>query len=227
MRPVAICLFLWAGAVLSACHSKTPPAQLFGPVRTLEPGDYPEVLSTWTRRSEIYQALDQKMFIDATLHSPEFRKSFALAWPDVYGAGGQVTRRELVELSGEAETTHTFFLSVYTADREWNDLSDDSSIWRLTLSSADIAVEAQEIISVPVDANLRAVYPHIDRFDECYLVRFPLSDPMGRLVLSPSQAEVTVTIASALGRAELKWQLVPYRGAETAPGESTALQVLE
>lgn len=194
---------------LSGCSTAPPPGQLFGPVRELTSDDFGAILRTWTRSERIYRGFDQKMFIDATLHSAEFRKSFAITWPHVYGAGGRVTRRELVELTGEAETTHSFFLSVYTSDRDWNDLSEESSIWRLTLRAGDHSVEASEIISIPADANLRAIYSHIDRFDECYLVRFPLADPLGQLVVAPDSEALTITIASALGRAELRWKLLP------------------
>ena len=55
------------------------------------------VLKTWTRSAKIYQGLDSKMFVTATFHSPEFRRVFALAFPEIYGHGGNITRRELVD----------------------------------------------------------------------------------------------------------------------------------
>ncbi|MEM6732560.1 MAG: hypothetical protein AAF658_13465 [Myxococcota bacterium] len=208
-RTGALGAVLTVMALSTGCAKEPPPAVLFGATGDIVASDYDRVLRRWTRSDQVYSGLDHRMFVDATLHSPEFRRAFAIAWPDVYGAGGQVTRRELVELSGPAETTHTFFVSVFTGDRDWNDLADQGSIWRLTLESGPVSVEASEITAIPVDANLRAVYSHIDRFDKCYLVRFPLADPLNRMLVDPSSTDLTMKIASAIGRAELQWQLLP------------------
>ncbi len=58
-----------------------------------------------------------------------------------------------------------------------------------------------------VDENLRTVYPYIGRFDKIYLVRFPLTDPLHRLVLDATTSAFSLRIASALGSAELAWHL--------------------
>ena len=195
---------------LLACTPQVRTASLFGPSTALDAKDYRLVLKTWTRSTKVYSSLDTKLFIDATLHSPEFRRVFALAFPDIYGQGGEVTRRELVDLSGGIEQYVNFFISAYTADTKWNDFNQPDSIWRLTLSSNEgIVVSPAQIIQVKIDANLRAVYPHIDGFDRAYLIRFPLTDPMQRLLLKRDTESLTLRAASALGVADLTWQLEP------------------
>ena len=194
----------------TACAPKLRPASLFGPSQPFEAKDYPSVLKTWTRSTKVYGSLDTKLFIDATLHSPEFRRVFALAFPDIYGQGGEVTRRELVDLSGGIEQYVNFFISAYTAESKWNDFNQPDSIWRLTLTSNEgIVVSPAQIIQVKIDANLKAVYPHIDGFDRAYLIRFPLTDPMQRLLLKRDTQSLTLRAASALGVADLTWQLEP------------------
>ena len=195
---------------MTACAPKLRPASLFGPSQPFEAKDYSSVLKTWTRSTKVYGSLDTKLFIDATLHSPEFRRVFALAFPDIYGQGGEVTRRELVDLSGGIEQYVNFFISAYTAETKWNDFNQPDSIWRLTLSSNEgIVVSPAQIIQVKIDANLKAVYPHIDGFDRAYLIRFPLTDPMQRLLLKRDTQSLTLRAASALGVADLTWQLEP------------------
>ena len=125
-----LCLSLMVFA-LGACAAQIPRGVLHGPSRVLEPKDYDMVLNTWTRSAKIYQGLDSKMFVTATFHSPEFRRVFALAFPEIYGHGGNITRRELVDLTHDIEQYLTFFVSAYTADRKWNDLAKPDSIWRL------------------------------------------------------------------------------------------------
>ena len=193
-----------------ACAAAPRRGVLHGPGRVLEPKDYQMVLKTWTRSAKIYQGLDSKMFFTATFHSPEFRRVFALAFPEIYGHGGNITRRELVDLTHDIEQYLTFFVSAYTADRKWNDLAKPDSIWRLSLEGDDgVMVSPQEIIPVNIDANLRAVYPYIGRFDKAYLVRFKLADPMNRLVIRSDSQSFNLSIASALGHADLTWQLLP------------------
>ena len=70
-------------------------------------------------------------------------------------------------------------------------------------------VSPAQIIQVKIDANLKAVYPHIDGFDRAYLIRFPLTDPMQRLLLKRDTQSLTLRAASALGVADLTWQLEP------------------
>ena len=203
---------LWLALVSVGCVAcrLPPPAMLYGSQRDITPADYPDVLKTWTRSAKVYQGFETKQFVTATFHTPEFRRAFAIAFPEIYGHGGAITRRELVDLTGNIEQFHNFFMAVYTPEQKWNDLAKPDSIWRLSLiGSEEVAVDAAEIVRVKIDANLRAVYPFIGRFDEGYLVRFPLTDAMNRLVLDARSTAVTLRIASALGIAEMRWALQP------------------
>jgi hypothetical protein len=192
---------------LAACPAGRP-VSLYGSDAPLSAEQYPEILTNWTRSAKVYQLLDNKLFVTATFHAPEFRRAFAVAFPDIYGHGGKITRRELVDLSGGVEQYHTFFLSVHTPDVRWNDLAKNDSIWHCSLrGSGEASVSSEEVVPVKVDENLRAVYPYIGRFDKIYLVRFPLTDPLHRMVIDATTTAFSLRIASALGSAELTWEL--------------------
>ena len=208
---ILVPLFLCTLAGLSCAERRRPPAVLHRDTGPVEAGRYLEVLDTWTRDDKVYDLLDNKIFISATFHAPQLRRAFASAFPDIYGHGGTITRRELVELTENIERSHTFFVSAFTSYRKWNDLEKDDSIWRLTLmdEGEERFMEPTEIISVKIDANLEAVYPYIGRFDEAYLVRFPLADEEGKLLIPPGSKGFTLRLASALGVAQLRWELVP------------------
>lgn len=198
---------LAVGLIGSGCRAPRP-AVLYGPEQPLSADDYPELLKTWTRSGKIYQKIDSKLFTTATFHSPEFRRAFAVAFPDIYGHGGKITRRELVDLSGGVEQYHNFFVAFYTPDARWNDLAKNDSIWHLTLTgSNDVSVSPDEVVPIKMDENLRAVYPYINRFDKVYLVRFPLTDPLHRIVIDSTTTHFVMRVASALGVTELKWDL--------------------
>lgn len=175
---------------------------------------FAHALKTWTRSAKIYQQLDDKLFISATYHAPAFRRAFAVAFPDIYGHGGKITRRELVDLTGGIEQHHNFFVSVYTPDKRWNDIARDDSIWRLSLYSRDprgagneTEVAPDDIIPIKMDENLRVVYPYTTRFDKAYLVRFPVLDPLRQPIVHDGTQEVVMRIASAMGVASLRWQV--------------------
>lgn len=177
--------------------------------RPLEAKDYPEILTTWTSEDKVYSGVENKVFATATFHSSEFRRAFAVAFPELYGRGGEITRTELVDLTGDVEQYYNFFLAVYTPDTKWNDFSNNDSIWRVTLiGSSEVAVDAHEIVPIKTDENLRAVYPYVTRFDKCYLVRFKLTDAMNRMVLDQATSSFSLRLASAIGIAEMKWKVL-------------------
>lgn len=185
-------------------------------------------LETWTRHDKVYQGLDNKLFISATYHAQDFRRAFAIAFPDIYGHGGKITRRELVDMTGGVEQHHNFFIATYTPNVHWNDFSRDDSIWRMSLYSkgpsgdgqgeAEVAPDA--IIPLKVDENLRAVYPYVSRFDKIYLVRFPLVDAWQRPLVGSHTSEVVLRVASALGVASMRWPMRagPQDVSVVAPG---------
>ena len=202
-----IAAFLLVGT--THCGQQVRRGYMFGTGPVVTADDYSDILGTWTRSSKIYDGLDSKMFITATFHTPQFRQAFAVAFPHMYGHGGNITRRELAE-SDKQNAYHNFFVSAYTARKEWNDLDESDSIWRLMLTGAEGgSVAPVEVVPVKMDENLRAVYSYIGHFDSAYLVRFPTSDSLGREIISDQSNRVTLSIASALGIANLQWPLEP------------------
>lgn len=202
------CRALIAGFLLGTACAPPRPAMIYGPETPVTSDDYPDILQTWTRSGRVYRGLDNKIFVTATFHAPEFRRAFAVAFPDIYGHGGKITRRELVDLTGGVEQYSNFFLAVYTPDKRWNDLARDDSIWRLTMrGSSGTAVGPADIIPIKADENLRTVYPYVNRFDMIYLVRFPLTDPLHRVVVDATTQSFTLRVASALGATEMEWKL--------------------
>jgi len=184
------------------------PAVIYGPDAPLTVDDYDNILGTWTRSGQVYRLLDNKLFVTATYHAPEFRRAFAVAFPDIYGHGGKITRRELVDLTGGVEQYNNFFLAVYTPDARWNDLARDDSIWHLSLrGSSGSVVGPADIIPIKMDENLRTVYSYTNRFDKMYLVRFPLQDSLHRVVIDATTKNFFLRVASALGAVELEWEL--------------------
>lgn len=208
---------------LCACAPRVPARPVFGQMSGLVPGGrdpmatFLHELNTWTRHDKVYQVLDNKLFVSATYHAPDFRHAFGIAFPDIYGHGGKITRRELTDMTGGVEQHHNFLVAAYTPYVRWNDFARDDSIWRISLYSKSVGddgmdeaeVAPDDIIPLKVDENLRAVYPYISRFDKIYLVRFPMTDAWQRPLVHARTQEVVMRIASALGVATLRWPMHP------------------
>ena len=202
--------------------SRGVPLKLM-PAPALTSDDYEWALDRWTRSDKVYRQLDSIAFIHVTFHAPEFRKAFALRHKDVYGPGSEEASRVLMTRP-EGEAAHEFFMSVATTDVTWNDFDQSDSIWRVTLQGDDREPVDAQIERIKVNANLRAIYPFITPFAKTYALRFSLSSLGGVPVLTAQTKRLALRIASALGTADMVWELVPMITPPTGqrPAESNA-----
>ena len=198
---------LWVVALSAACAASRAPLSL-APSGELNASDYNSVLEKWSRSDDIYDLLASKLFVDATFHSPEFRKAFLLRHPDVYGPGSEVARR-LALTDPDGDEAIEFFFSAATNDHRWNDFDEDDSIWRVTLTGDGGEPVDGKVIRIRTTANIRVIYPYISDFARTYAVRFPRTDRNGRPVISSASTGFDLKFVSALGEAQLRWRLVP------------------
>ena len=52
-----------------------------------------------------------------------------------------------------------------------------------------------------------AIFPYVDRFDDLYMVRFPLVDAEGRSFLAPGPEPLRLEVKRALADCSLSWTL--------------------
>ncbi|MEE2902921.1 MAG: hypothetical protein VYC39_11355 [Myxococcota bacterium] len=207
-------LMLMVTAIAGCAH--TDPALSLQPRTSMKASDYEKVLEDWTREDRLYDGLESKLFVHATFHSPEFRKTFLLRHPDVYGRGSETARRLALTLPDAGEDIE-FFFSAFTTDIRWNDFDQVDSIWRVELKSNHSESVDGEVTRVKTTANLRAIYPFITDFSRTYVVRFPRTDASGKPVLASSSEEIELHFRSALGGAKLMWKLIPVATGRREP----------
>lgn len=201
---------------LTACsHAPPMPGRFDSTGADVRAEDYPHVYASWTRDNRMYDGLENKVFLAASFLTPELRTAIRTAYPDVVGHGSVVTRDELTNAQS---APNTFFLSVYTADRRWNDLDKPKTMWRLSIMTDNGMVDATEVIHVRMDANLREIFPVIGRYDECYLVRFPQiasSSDGDKQLIDDKVTAVKLRMAAAIGETILTYDMV--RGQAPVP----------
>jgi len=202
---------------LAACAPpQRPSLRVTG---TVSAKDYERTLDDWSRNDSVYALFEHKMRVTATFITPPLRRAFQARFPEIYGYGGSVTRKELVDLSQKAEETLNFFVAVYTPEDKWNDLHKSDSIWHVTLQrvpSVDAPDEAETpridalaIERVKIDENLRTVYPFLTSFDQAYIVRFPAMTKDDQRVVGDKETVLRMRIASSFGAARMNWDVVP------------------
>lgn len=208
-----LCLML----LLTACAApQRPSLRVTGGVSAQ---DYPRILDDWTRNDSVYAIFEHKMRVSATFITPPLRRAFQARFPEIYGYGGSVTRKELVDLSQKTEETLNFFVAVYTPEDKWNDLHKSDSIWHVTLQriaavnapdeTTDPRIDAISIERVKIDENLRTVYPYLTSFDQAYIVRFPAASKDDQRLVGEKETVLRMRIASSFGAARMNWDVVP------------------
>lgn len=208
--------------VVGACASTTP---IDGPVGLTAAAP----LSPWeveveraTRRAEPYEWAMRQADLRATLITPRLRAAFAADRSRFHGRFANDTARELVSfgvvdegvdataLAGpKGEEQVLVFIAFYAADQRNRDLAIKGSIWDVALVRGAVRVKPIAIEPVRSSPAVAEVFPFVDRFDDLYLLRFPLVDPAtGFSPLTPGKEPLRLEIASAVTTCAVSWSLV-------------------
>lgn len=219
MRALATTL---APALLACSLSCTGPAAT-GPVRIAPAAEveWTDAVAEHTRRGQYYDWFVRQADTRAMLITPRVRKAYLDNRPEFQGVFAEDTERELVALGEpdpgvdvesrpkpESEEQVLFFVAMYVTDQKNRDIGASYTIWETTLERGDARAAPIKIETVKGSPAVMDVFPFADRFDDLYLVRFPLVDAQGRPFLSPGGEPLRLRIKSALAEIELEWALV-------------------
>lgn len=218
MRAAAILCALAAVGAAACAGPRATGAVSVAPAQ--QPLAWRDALAEATRRAEPYDWAVRQADVRATLITPRLRKAFLAARAGFQGRFAEEAERELVALGEpdpgvdvesrpkpESEEQVVFFVAMYVTDQKNRDISAGYTIWETTLERGDATVKPIKIDVVRASPSVMDVFPYADRFDDLYLVRFPLTDSAGRPLLSPGGAPLRLHIKSALAEAELEWTL--------------------
>ncbi|MFZ9889225.1 MAG: hypothetical protein ACO3JL_17155 [Myxococcota bacterium] len=199
-----------------------------GPLQILPPGEsaaapsWEQVVAVHTRKVEVYEWAVRQVDLRATLVTPHLRTAFLAAQGRLHGRVADELKRDLIDLGVPpdegasrplatrpgAEEEILLYVCFYVADQKNRDLAAGYSIWDTELVRGDIRVEPSTIESVKYSPALEALLPHADRFDEVYVLRFPLIDrESGKALFGPGEPPLRLEVRSALGAAVVEWTL--------------------
>jgi|GEM_PF-974726 len=180
-----------------------------------------DALAEHTRSVRVWNLLLMEARLKATLVTPALRSAYLQNRVDFHGRFAKDLHKELVGygqrpdegvdaemMSGpEGESELLVIASFYVADRINKDLNSSYSVWDTRLVRGDTEVEATKIESLHNDPAVVEVLPYVDRFDDVYLLRFPLVGDDGGALMGPGDDELRLEIRSAKGTAAVSWSL--------------------
>lgn len=218
------------GLVLGGAAGCTTPraaGDRTGPV-SITPGataartqsEWVQIVEEHSRRVEVYDIPIRQLDLRATLVTPRLRKAFLDAREEFQGRFSKRTALDLVALGDpdegvdavmrpgpEAEEQVLVFVAMYVTDQKNRDISASYTIWDTRLVRGAAAVEPVAIETLRNTPAVVDMFPYVDRFDDVYLLRFPLVDFEGRTFLSPGGEPLRLEVKSALAEAAVEWTL--------------------
>jgi hypothetical protein len=175
-----------------------------------------------TRRTEPYDHTLRLADLRATLMTPRMRTAFAHDRERFHGRFTRDLHAELIALGQkpdegvdapmmkgpEGEEQMLVFASLYVSDSKHRELQIRQTIWDTELVRGNVRVKAIAIEPVRGSPAVSALFPYVDRFDEHYLLRFPLVDAAsGQSMLTPSAEPLRLEIRSAIAACVVEWTL--------------------
>ncbi len=213
VRALALCLCV----VVTAGGCATSDLLLDDRSVAAESEGYTTTLRRWTKHHKVYRHFEALIFTTATYLSPEFRAALVNRRTRLLGLPVSEARRVKAEHEERSRRYHEFVVSVYTAERRWNDLDAERSLWRVSLANdRGQEVSPSEVIRQDLrSGDLQAYFPYITVFQQAYLVRFPKQSlELGSSVIDSTTQSFQLRFLSGIAVSELNWSLdVPIPGA--------------
>lgn len=193
-------------ALLGGCVTTPPTVGEQAPTLPDEQAEeaYQSVLAKYSGRQEIYDGFDTRIFAGATLQTPTFREARVRRQAAFQVLPASKVEQLLAEERTEATQVHEFFVGVHFNDFRYADFDMKRTIWRLALVTPAGEVTPTRIARLGrADLNMRSYYPYTGVFWVGWEVHFPTTLANGQPVIPPGTQQVTLRMASSLGKAEL------------------------
>ncbi len=187
-----------------------------GPPQPGEQLDYDDSLDRWTRSQRLYQSFETVAVVEATFFSPEFLAAYLEEYRRVFNPLPAELEALTTRLQARQQRKECFFVSVFTGERDWNDLALANSTWKVYLEN-DRGGRARSTQISQVDKSdplYRHFFPHFRDFFEGYQVCFdrvlpqePGSAGLPGELLDSAVRTFHLDLRSTVGAIRLTWEL--------------------
>lgn len=215
---------VWGLSLLVGCMHASGPVPLapHGQGGAAAEKPWQEVLREHTRRDEVFNWTDRQVDMRATLVTPRLRQAFRQHRSHFHGRIARDIQMDLVSLGQppdegpdapiqtrpQAEEQVIIYLAFYASQLAHRDLAASYGIWDVRLVRGESKALPLSIEQTRYSPAVKAVFPHADRFDEIYILRFPMTDRnTGKPFLSSGGEPLELHVESALAQAAVSWSL--------------------
>jgi len=147
----------------------------------------------FTRTAQLYDRLETHAIATAVWQAPEVRARRAEQVATWRVMTAEERRALLATEEAEQARWEEALVFLFTTDPRANDLDARRSVWRVALVGSKGERLPAEVRSLPVDSELKALYPGIHDYDVVYRIRFGRGQGEGA-------GPFTLRIAGAAGR---------------------------
>ena len=192
--PVALLLALSLG--LNACSTGAKTEASAPDTSTT---DYPSLVKKYSANAQKYDGFHATFEVHATILNSEVnvaildQRTKFLSWTP------EQQRQEREKSFQEMAAYSKIFMSFYSPENDYDDLSKPNSMWKVYLETNGQRYEGKVKKDLNKMAELRQLYPYIDRFRTLYNVTFEV--PMSAV----EQQTAIFTLTSSLGTASFEF----------------------
>lgn len=182
--------------------------------RRFDGREYDDLLQRWTRHSEylVFQGLDERLLVDATYHSWEFRWALTARQARDRTLEGEdaLALRDQSMVAWRA--FHEFYIALSTVTPRAAELHRPNPVWTLSLvddRGRRVAPARFERVRRP-GPNETVYYPYTSPWRTVYRVYFPTrqGEPGNEWeVLGPGTRWFLLRFAGSLGTVDLRWDV--------------------
>lgn len=166
--------------------------------------EYLNVFKRWTREKTLYSQFETRAYISSTKKSSEFNNAYLSEYSRIYLVSDKEREKRQKLLVDQSSQFTEFMFYAYTPDKESNDFSKRSSIWKIFLiNQKGERLEPVDIRKIKeITPVIRELFPYVNPYyGSFYSIKFPQDE---RQFDSPDQCRLI--FASILGRVELVWK---------------------
>ncbi|MFW0883637.1 hypothetical protein ACMCNP_01015 [Candidatus Acidulodesulfobacterium sp. H_13] len=172
---------------------------------------YLQSLKKYTRKADIYDKFNTVMYIGATYFTKPFIYVHTKEYTEYYPLNKNVFIKKLKKSYVKFGKNITFFVSVYTPEKSYNDLNSNRSIWMVYLVNNLGESVLPVSIKLPKQKKvfLKKFFPYITDWSKQYIIKFPIyyDKENNKLFMNNAAKWIKLVITGVNGKAVLKWNL--------------------
>lgn len=189
-------LFFSALIFLSSCASRLPMPP---GVPDISVGEYEDLIEKKSKKIEVYEGLYNKLTLQATWLDSQITEASLSHSARLQ----QWTEQKYKEEKTKAISRHTesteFFLSFYTPERKYNDLSQNKTLWKMFLDVNGQRYEGKATKIKLLLTEVQAMYPYANRWSTPYIISFPVATSL------VENRRATLTLTGAISSPQLQF----------------------